>query len=123
MNWYFEVLKKYAVFTGRARRKEYWYFVLFNIIACIILGVIDRVTGSFSREVGMGLLGGIYSLAVLIPGIAVCVRRLHDTDRSAWWLLIALIPIIGAIVLLIFMVQDSKPGENRFGPNPKGATT
>jgi uncharacterized membrane protein YhaH (DUF805 family) len=123
MNWYFEVLKKYAVFGGRARRKEYWFFVLFNIIACIILALIDRVTGTFSPEVGMGLLGGIYTLAVLIPGIAVSVRRLHDTDRSAWWLLIVLIPIIGAIVLLIFMVQDSKPGENRFGPNPKGATT
>lgn len=122
MNWYFEVLKKYAVFGGRARRKEYWYFALFNIIVSIILGVIDGVTGSFSPEAGIGLLGGIYSLAVLIPAIAVSVRRLHDTDRSGWWLLIALIPIIGAIVLLVFMVQDSKPGQNQFGSNPKEAT-
>ncbi len=75
MNWYVEVLKKYAVFSGRARRKEYWYFVLFNIIISIILGVIDGVTGSFSPEVGMGLLGGIYTFAVLIPSIAVSVER------------------------------------------------
>jgi len=122
MNWYFEVLKKYAVFSGRARRKEYWYFFLFNIIVSIVLGVIDGITGSFSPEAGMGLLGGIYALAVLIPGIAVSVRRLHDTDRSGWWLLIALIPLIGAIVLLVFMVQDSKPGQNQFGSNPKEAT-
>lgn len=122
MNWYLEVLKKYAVFSGRARRKEYWFFVLFNIIISIVLAVIDGVTGSFSSEAGMGLLGGIYTLAVLIPGIAVSVRRLHDTERSGWWLLIALVPLIGAIVLLVFMVQDSKPGQNQYGANPKEAT-
>lgn len=119
MNWYLEVLKKYAVFSGRARRKEYWYFTLFNIIISIVLGVIDGVTGSFSAEAGIGLLGGVFTLAVLIPGIAVSVRRLHDTERSGWWLLIALIPLIGAIVLLVFMVQDSKPGQNQYGENPK----
>ena len=122
MNWYLEVLKKYALFSGRARRKEYWFFVLFNIIISIALAVIDGVTGSFSPEAGMGLLGGIYTLAVLIPGIAVSVRRLHDTERSGWWLLIALVPLIGAIVLLVFMVQDSKPGQNQYGANPKEAT-
>jgi len=119
MNWYIEALKKYAVFGGRARRKEYWFFALFNIIISIVLAVIDGVTGSFSAEAGVGLLGGIYTLAVLIPGIAVSVRRLHDTDRSGWWLFIALIPLIGAIVLLVFMVQDSKPGQNQYGANPK----
>lgn len=122
MNWYLEVLKKYAVFSGRARRKEYWFFILFNIIISIVLAVIDGVTGSFSAEEGMGLLGGIYSLAVLIPSIAVSVRRLHDTERSGWWLLIALVPLIGAIVLLVFMAQDSKPGQNQYGANPKEAT-
>jgi uncharacterized membrane protein YhaH (DUF805 family) len=122
MNWYLEVLKKYAVFNGRARRKEYWYFLLFNIIVSIVLAVIDDVTGSFSPEAGMGLLGGIYTLAVLIPSIAVSVRRLHDTERSGWWLLIGLIPLIGAIVLIVFMVQDSKPGQNQYGANPKDAT-
>lgn len=122
MHWYLGVLKKYAVFHGRARRKEYWYFFLFNIIISIVLGVIDGMTGSFSTESGMGLLGGIYALAVFIPGIAVSVRRLHDTNRNGWWLLIGLIPLIGAIVLLVFMVQDSQPGENQYGSNPKTAT-
>lgn len=122
MSWYIEVLKKYAVFGGRARRKEYWYFVLFNLIISIVLAIVDNVTGSFSAEAGMGLLGGLYMLAVLIPGIAVSVRRLHDTDRSGWWLLIILVPLIGAIVLIIFMVLDSSPGENQYGPNPKEAT-
>jgi uncharacterized membrane protein YhaH (DUF805 family) len=122
MNWYLEVLKKYAVFSGRARRKEYWYFFLFNIIINIVLTVLDVVIGIFSAELGMGLLGMLYTLAVLIPSIAVSVRRLHDTDRSGWWLLIFLIPLIGAIVLLIFMVKDGNPGENRYGSNPKGAT-
>ena len=122
MNWYLEVLRKYATFDGRARRKEYWYFILFNAIAQFILTIIDSVTGSFSPETGIGLLAGIYTLAVLIPGIAVSVRRLHDTERSGWWLLVALIPIIGAIVLFIFMVLDSQADENKFGINPKEAT-
>ena len=122
MNWYIEVLKKYAVFNGRARRKEYWYFVLFSMLISIVLAIIDGATGSFSAEAGMGLLGGIYALAVLIPSIAVGVRRLHDTNRSGWWLLIALIPIIGAIVLIVFLASDSKPEENQYGPNPKAAT-
>jgi uncharacterized membrane protein YhaH (DUF805 family) len=119
MNWYLEVLKKYAVFSGRARRKEYWFFVLFNILISIALGVIDNLTGTYDAKAGVGLLGGLYSLGVLIPALAVSVRRLHDTNRSGWWLLIALIPLIGAIVLLVFMVQDSDPGSNEYGPNPK----
>lgn len=119
MNWYLQVLKKYAVFNGRARRSEYWYFVLFNLIVSIVLGIVDGITGGYSPEAGIGLLGGIYTLAVLIPSIAVSVRRLHDTERSGWWLLIAFIPLIGAIVLLVFMVQDSKPGSNKYGENPK----
>ena len=114
MSWYLEVLRKYAVFNGRARPKEYWYFALFNIIISIALAVIDAITG-------IGLLGGLYTLVVLIPSIAVSVRRLHDTDRNGCWLLIALIPLIGAIVLLVLMVQDGKPGENQYGSNPKGA--
>ena len=113
MNWYIEVLKKYAVFSGRARRKEYWYFVLFSTLIAIVLAIIDGVTGSLSAEAGIGLLSGIYALGVLIPSIAVGVRRLHDTNRSGWWLLIALIPIIGAIVLLVFLADDSKPEENQ----------
>ncbi len=121
MNWYLEVLKKYAVFSGRARRKEYWYFSLFNLLITIVLAVIDGMTGTLIAEANIGLLGGIYALAILIPFLAVSVRRLHDTDRSGWWLLIMLIPLIGAIVILVFMVQDSKPNENQYGSNPKGA--
>jgi uncharacterized membrane protein YhaH (DUF805 family) len=119
MHWYLEVLKKYADFNGRAMRKEYWYFVLFNIIVGVALAVVDGVTGTFSAEAGIGLMGGLYMLGVLIPGTAVSVRRLHDTDRNGWWLLIALVPVIGAIVLFVFMVQDGKPGENQYGSNPK----
>jgi uncharacterized membrane protein YhaH (DUF805 family) len=119
MNWYLEVLKKYAEFNGRARRKEYWFFFLISTVISIILAVIDSFTGTISEEAGLGLLSGIYALAVLIPGLSVTVRRLHDTDRSGWWILLGLIPIIGGIALLIFMVLDSTPGGNQYGPNPK----
>ena len=122
MNWYLEVLKKYAVFSGRARRKEYWFFVLFNLIISLVLTFIDSALGTLNEETGYGLLSGVYSLAVLIPSLAVAVRRLHDTGRTGWWLLIGLIPLIGLIVLLIFFVQDSKPGDNEYGPNPKEQT-
>jgi len=120
MNWYLDVLKQYAVFKGRARRKEYWFFILFNLIASVVLTVIDFMTGLLDAELGIGLLSGLYSLAVLIPSLAVTVRRLHDTDRSGWWLLIGLVPLLGAIVLLVFMLLDSTPGDNRYGANPKG---
>ncbi|HEX8367181.1 MAG TPA: DUF805 domain-containing protein [Pyrinomonadaceae bacterium] len=119
MNWYFEVFRKFADFSGRARRKEYWMFVLFNLIISIVLTFADRALGLVSRDGGTGLLGGIYTLVVLIPGIAVAVRRLHDTGRSGWWMLISLIPCIGGIVLLVFMVADSDAGTNEYGPNPK----
>lgn len=122
MDWYLAVLKQYAVFSGRARRKEYWFFFLFNFIANVILGVVDYMTGTFSETLSMGLLSGIYTVAVLIPSIAVSVRRLHDTNRSGWWLLIALVPFIGPLVVLIFMVLDGTPGDNRFGPDPKALT-
>lgn len=119
MNWYLAALKKYAVFEGRARRKEYWYFTLFNTLILIGLSVIDLASGTFSEESGMGLLGGIYALGVLVPDVTVSVRRLHDTGRSGWWLLLVLVPLIGPLVLLVFMVLDSQPGENQHGPNPK----
>ena len=119
MNWYLQVLKKYAIFSGRARRKEYWFFVLFNVIISMVLAFIDGMMGSFNAEAGVGMLGGIYSLAVLIPGIAVSVRRLHDIGKSGWWLLIALIPLAGGIILLVFNAKDSQEGENDYGPNTK----
>lgn len=122
MSWFIEALKKYAVFGGRSRRREYWFFVLFVFIISIVLTAIDAAIGTRSSSTGTGLLSGIFSLAVLIPSIAVLVRRLHDTDRSGWWVLISLVPLIGAIVLIVFAVQDSTPSTNRFGANPKGST-
>ncbi len=113
MAWYLMVLKQYAAFGGRSRRKEYWMFFLFNLIVVAALTILDGIVGS------PGILVAIYGLAVLVPSIAVGVRRLHDTDRSGWWLLISLVPVIGSIVLLVFMVQDSRTGDNQYGPNPK----
>jgi len=119
MNWYLTVLRKYAVFSGRARRKEYWFFILFNTIFAIVAMILDNVFGIAIEGMGYGLFYILYSLAVLIPGLAVSVRRLHDVGKSGWMLLIALIPIIGVIWLLVLMVIDSTPGENKYGPNPK----
>ncbi|NHE59453.1 DUF805 domain-containing protein [Cyclobacterium plantarum] len=111
-DYYLDVLKnKYAQFDGRARRSEYWYFVLFNVLVSIGIGIVGTFLDS-------NFLSMIYSLGVFIPGIAVAVRRLHDTGRSGLWILIGLIPIIGLIVLIVFMVEDSKP-DNQYGPNPK----
>jgi uncharacterized membrane protein YhaH (DUF805 family) len=120
MNWFLSALKKYATFSGRAQRAEYWYFFLFYFLIFIGLSIIDNITGSFNAEAGMGLLGGLSILGLLIPSLSVGVRRLHDTGRSGWWLLIGLIPLVN-IVLLIFFVQDSAPSENSYGPNPKAA--
>jgi uncharacterized membrane protein YhaH (DUF805 family) len=119
MSWFIEALKKYAVFGGRSRRKEYWYFVLFVAIISIALSIIDSLFGTYHRESGAGLLSGLFSLAVLIPSIAVSVRRLHDIDRTGWWVLISLVPLVGWIVLLVFHVQDGTPSPNRYGPDPK----
>jgi uncharacterized membrane protein YhaH (DUF805 family) len=120
MNWFLVVLKKYATFSGRAQRAEYWYFLLISTLIVIALSVIDGMTGSYNEDTGWGLLSGLYSLAVLLPSIAVGARRLHDTSRTGWWLLIGLIPVIGTIVLIVFFVLDSTPGDNAYGPNPKG---
>ncbi len=122
MSWYLEVLQKYAMFDGRARRKEYWMFFLINILVSVVLLAIDNLIGTFSPQMGgVGLLQGLYSLAILIPSLAVTVRRLHDTGRTGWWVLISLVPLIGGLILLIFMVLDSEPGTNEYGPNPKEA--
>ena len=120
MDWFLAALKKYAVFEGRARRREYWFFALFVLIIQIVLNIVDRMTGTYSAVYQCGVLGGIFSLAILLPALAVGARRLHDTGRSGWWLLIGLIPLIGAIVLIVFFVLDSQPGTNQYGPNPKG---
>lgn len=124
MNWYIAVLKKYAVFNGRARRQEYWYFLLFNVLIAVCLSLIDTyiinpLLGIPAGTEEGGLLSSVYSLAVLVPSIAVGVRRLHDIGKSGWWLLISLIPLIGVLVLVYFFVQDSHLEANEYGPNPK----
>ncbi len=122
MSWYLEAFKKYAVFGGRSRRMEYWSFVLFNFVVFVVLVGIDVLLGTFSSASGLGLLSGIYGLATLVPILALSVRRLHDIDRSGWWVLVYLAPLIGPIVLLVFALLDGTPGDNRYGPNPKGVT-
>ena len=119
MDWYLKVLRNYVGFSGRARRKEYWMFYLVTLLITIGLVIVDSVTGTINALTGWGLLSGLYTLAVLLPSIAVSVRRLHDRDKSGWWLLIAFIPLIGAIVLLVWTVMEGDRGDNRFGPDPK----
>lgn len=126
MYWYTEAMKKYAVFTGRARRKEYWTFHLVNIAIVIILVFAFALlipSTIAQRENSFALIPWLivfvaFVLATLIPGLAVSVRRLHDTNLSGWWLLLSLVPL-GGIVLLVFHLLDSNPGPNRYGPNPK----
>ncbi|MBM2818313.1 MAG: hypothetical protein HW401_903 [Parcubacteria group bacterium] len=114
MNYYVQVLKKYAIFKGRSQRKEFWIFLLFNALIGAILGIIN-----IALNINTGNIVLLYTLAIAIPSIAVTVRRLHDTGRSGWWVFIDLVPVIGLIVLLIFLAQDSQPGANKYGPNPK----
>jgi len=115
VDWYLKVIKNYTGFTGRARRKEYWMYCLFYIIIGIAIGVVERVIGMD------GVLSGLYSLALLLPSIAVSIRRMHDTGRSGFWILINFIPILGWLVFLFFAIQDSQSGDNEYGPNPKAA--
>ena len=110
-------LSKYVVFSGRARRSEYWWFVLFNFLVNLAAGIVDVVLGTDYRW-GTGLISTLVSLALFLPSLAVGIRRLHDTSRTGWWVLIGLVPIIGWIVLLVFYVQDSH-GDNEYGPSPK----
>lgn len=119
MGWYVGVLKNYAVFNGRAPRQEYWMFVLINLIIGSVLGVIDATAGLAGP--GYGVLSGIYSLVVLIPSIAVAVRRLHDADRSGLWFLLVFVPVIGSIALIVFLVQDGHSGANQYGEDPRAA--
>ena len=114
MEWYLKALKNYVGFSGRSQRKEYWMFALFNIIIAIGLAIVDVVAGT-------GVLSAIYALAVFLPGLAVSIRRLHDIGKSGWWIWIGVIPLIGALILLWFVVTDSDSGENTYGPNPKAA--
>ncbi|MFB9237326.1 DUF805 domain-containing protein [Plantactinospora siamensis] len=116
-------LTQYAGFSGRARRSEYWWFFLFTAVVGIIAGLLDDVFGTNfgSRPGSSGVISLIVTLALLLPGLAVGVRRLHDTNRSGWWILIGLIPLVGGIVLLVFFILDGTRGSNQYGPDPKGA--
>ena len=126
----FEPLRKYAVFEGRARRAEYWQFALFVwVLDMVMLAALGSIAGSSTMGgepaamAGPGLVGyGLFcllTLGLLVPSIAVTIRRLHDTNRSGWWLLLAFIPFLGALALLVFTLLDGTPGPNRFGEDPK----
>ena len=108
-------IKHYAQFSGRARRREYWYFILFYALINIGLSILDRALGLYDLSNDVGLLSTIFGFFMIIPTLAVAARRLHDTGRTAWWLLIGLIPLLGTIVLIVFMVQDSKESGKVFG--------
>jgi uncharacterized membrane protein YhaH (DUF805 family) len=123
------VYRNYATFSGRARRPEYWWFVLFSIIAGIVIGIIESSLGfghgmmmhgggEFGATYTGGPLTAIWSVVNFVPTLAVGVRRLHDTDRSGWWFLIGLIPLVGAIVLIVFLATKGSSGPNRFGEDP-----
>ena len=112
MEWYFKVLKQYADFSGRARRKEYWMFTLFSFIITAIIGAIDNTLGT-------GFFSGLYALVMFIPHLAVSVRRLHDIGKSGWMLLVLFIPIVGIIWLLILHINEGDIGTNLYGEDPK----
>jgi uncharacterized membrane protein YhaH (DUF805 family) len=118
MEYYTKVLKDYAVFSGRARRKEYWMFTLIHVLIMVALFLLMILGGENMTSVLM-IVYALYTLAVLIPSLAVTIRRLHDTGKSGWWIFIGFIPFIGGFVLLYFMIVDSQPGANLYGPNPK----
>lgn len=122
MEWYLKVLRQYADFEGRARRKEYWMYTLFYVIFALGAIFLDFILGFASGDLGYGLLYVLYVFAMLIPTLAVSVRRLHDVGKSGWMLLVGLIPIVGAIWLIILFVSDSIPGANQYGANPKDFT-
>ncbi|HSI67835.1 MAG TPA: DUF805 domain-containing protein [Planococcus sp. (in: firmicutes)] len=118
MKWFMETMKNAFNFSDRSRRKEYWMFYLIATLIMIVLTLVDVVAGLEVAE-DVGILSTLFSLILIIPSLAVTFRRLHDTGKSGWWILISLIPIIGWIVLLIFTVQDSETGINSYGANPK----
>ena len=119
MNYYLAALKKYAEFSGRARRSEYWFFALFNVIFIIVAMGLDNLLGLTIMDLPYGFFYFAYALAMFIPGLAVFVRRMHDIGKSGWWYFIALIPIIGAIWLLVLCLTEGTLGDNEYGPDPK----
>jgi len=122
MKWYFKVLKQYADFSGRARRKEHWMFALFNTIFAVVAMILDRTLGTtfslYGQSLGYGWIFLIYFLAMILPSLAVGVRRLHDIGKSGWNYLLGFIPLVGAIILLVWACKESQAGENKWGLNP-----
>ena len=121
MKWFLMALKKYAEFNGRSRRKEYWMFVLFNMIFAIVAMSLDKLLGFADENIGYGPIYGVYVLAMFIPGLAVSIRRLHDIDKSGWYYLLVLIPIIGWIWLIVLFATEGTRGPNKYGPDPKNS--
>lgn len=115
--WMVEPLRNYANFQGRARRKEYWWFELLVIVVSFVLSIVDTMIFG-ATFAGIGMLGGMAALALLVPNLAVGVRRLHDRDQSGWWLLLGAVPLIGGLILLFWFVQRGTVGDNRFGADP-----
>ncbi|WP_237217291.1 DUF805 domain-containing protein, partial [Falsiroseomonas oryziterrae] len=107
-------LQNYVTFSGRARRSEFWFFILFNLLVQVVAAILDSFLGD------TGIMGAIASLALFLPGLAVSVRRLHDTGRSGWWVLLGLVPLVGIIVLIVWYANRGEDGPNRFGPDPRG---
>jgi uncharacterized membrane protein YhaH (DUF805 family) len=115
VHWYTDVIRRYADFDGRAGRPEFWWFALLNVIVTVVVLIVGyAVLGSAHGAI----LADLYTLLVLLPSLGVEIRRLHDTDRSGWWILIALVPIVGGIVLIVFLALAGTPGPNRYGAAP-----
>lgn len=119
MNWYLLALKNAFDFNGRARRKEYWMFFLFNFIFSIVAASLDNMFGLTKEGSPIGLLSSLYSLVVLIPGLSLAIRRLHDVNKSGWFLLVAFIPLVGGILLIINFVKEGDRAQNQYGLDPK----
>jgi len=116
------ITKKFAAFSGRARRKEFWLFMLFYYVGALVLAFVDGFAGTFDPETGVAILSTLFSLVFFLPALTVSIRRLHDIDRSGWWFLIGFIPLIGLIVLIVFYVKRGTADQNRYGNDPLGGT-
>lgn len=115
----FVPFQKYATFSGRARRAEYWQFFVAIILILVALSVLDGLIGTFSIDAGVGLLSGLFGVAIILPSLALYVRRLHDVGWSGWWVLLFLVPFVSTVMFFVLGFKDSEVGDNRFGPSPK----
>ena len=115
MTWFFYCLRNYGKFDGRAGRAEYWHFFFSNLVIFLLLGLLDASLGTFNTELGVGLLSGIYMVAVFVPSLATSARRLHDTGRSGWWQLVNLVPYLGWLIMLVFCARRGVNAPYRFG--------